>query len=172
MRGRVALPLLLTTFACQKPAASPAAPSEASEFCSAPERREFDFWAGRWEVKIADGRVAGHNHIEIAHGGCALIEHWEAVDGGGGTSTNYFDPDKSKWVQNWVDSRGSVIQLEGGLVEGSMRLEGRWVPPEGAVQKMRGIWTPLEDGRVRQYFETSDDGETWSPWFEGFYSRQ
>ncbi len=36
----------------------------------------------------------------------------------------------------------------------------------------RGTWTPLEDGRVRQFFEQSvDGGENWSPWFEGFYSR-
>ena len=29
-----------------------------------------------------------------------------------------------------------------------------------------------EYGRVRQYFEQSNDGgETWVPWFEGFYTR-
>jgi hypothetical protein len=36
----------------------------------------------------------------------------------------------------------------------------------------RGLWTPLPDGRVRQFFEQSnDDGTTWTPWFEGFYTR-
>ena len=31
----------------------------------------------------------------------------------------------------------------------------------------------MDDGRVRQFFEQSnDEGETWSPWFEGFYTRQ
>jgi hypothetical protein len=25
---------------------------------------------------------------------------------------------------------------------------------------------------VRQYFEQADDGGTWTPWFEGFYSRR
>jgi hypothetical protein len=34
------------------------------------------------------------------------------------------------------------------------------------------LWTPLADGRVRQFFEQSDDdGTNWTPWFEGFYSR-
>jgi hypothetical protein len=37
----------------------------------------------------------------------------------------------------------------------------------------RGLWTPLPDGRVRQFFEQSNDGgETWVPWFEGFYTRK
>jgi hypothetical protein len=31
----------------------------------------------------------------------------------------------------------------------------------------------MPDGRVRQYFEQSnDDGATWEPWFEGFYTRK
>lgn len=31
----------------------------------------------------------------------------------------------------------------------------------------------VPDGRVRQFFERwSDDAETWSPWFEGFYTRK
>ncbi len=40
------------------------------------------------------------------------------------------------------------------------------------TQDFRGLWTLLPDGRVRQFFEQSDDGgETWAPWFEGFYTR-
>jgi len=31
----------------------------------------------------------------------------------------------------------------------------------------------LPDGRVRQFFEQSTDGgETWTTWFEGFYTRK
>ena len=52
-----------------------------------------------------------------------------------------------------------------------MILEGRYVLPGGKRLTMRGTWTLLEDGRVRQFFETSEDQETWTPWFEGFYSR-
>ncbi len=41
----------------------------------------------------------------------------------------------------------------------------------GQTNPFRGLWTALDDGRVRQSFEQSDDGgETWVSWFEGFYS--
>jgi len=42
----------------------------------------------------------------------------------------------------------------------------------GQTAPFRGLWSPLPDGRVRQFFEqSSDGGETWATWFEGFYSR-
>ena len=37
----------------------------------------------------------------------------------------------------------------------------------------RALWTPLPDGRVRQFFEQYDaENETWAVWFEGFYTRK
>ena len=155
---------------------SSSAPDPAASAIAAPcdqeAHRAFDFWMGNWEVAIADGTVAGHNRIERAHAGCALIEHWRSVRGNSGTSINYYDPSKGKWVQNWIDASGSVIQLEGGVREGSMVLEGRYAVPDGSEQMMRGTWTLLDDGRVRQFFEVSVDGESWTPWFEGFYRRE
>jgi hypothetical protein len=42
----------------------------------------------------------------------------------------------------------------------------------GATTPFRALWTLLPDGRVRQFFEqSSDGGETWATWFEGFYTR-
>ena len=35
-----------------------------------------------------------------------------------------------------------------------------------------GTWTALPDGRVRQYFEEARSPGTWTPWFEGFYTRE
>ena len=36
----------------------------------------------------------------------------------------------------------------------------------------RTTWTPLEDGRVRQHWEsTTDGGKSWSTVFDGYYSR-
>ena len=53
-----------------------------------------------------------------------------------------------------------------------MVLEG---PLQYVAQKrvtlLRGEWTKLPDGRVRQHFtESSDDGKTWTEWFDGYYS--
>lgn len=146
--------------------AGPKAPA-----CDAPSYAQFDFWLGRFEVRTADGTLAGHNHIEKAHGGCALIEHWASAHGGSGTSTNQWVPARGKWVQHWVDASGSTIDLEGGLEGESMVLVGDYHQPGGDSLTMRGTWTPLDDGRVRQFFETTADGMTWTPWFEGFYSR-
>jgi uncharacterized protein YciI len=148
-------------------AASPETPA-----CQGEPQRGFDFWLGQWMVTTGDGTLAGHNRIERAHGGCAVLEHWKSANGGSGTSTNYYDPGKKLWVQNWVDASGSIIQLEGGLSDGSMVLEGRYVKADGTHLRMRGTWTPLEDGRVRQFFETQAKGESWTPWFEGFYVKQ
>src|SRR5436190_10357664 len=49
--------------------------------CAAAPHRQFDFWLGQWEVRDPTGKVVGHNRIETAHGGCALIEHWTSVTG-------------------------------------------------------------------------------------------
>jgi len=36
----------------------------------------------------------------------------------------------------------------------------------------RITWTPRADGTVRQLWETSADGKTWSAIFDGLYSRK
>jgi hypothetical protein len=54
-----------------------------------------------------------------------------------------------------------------------MLLEGQiHYTSNGITAPFRGLWTAQPDGRVRQFFEQSNDGgETWEPWFEGYYSR-
>lgn len=134
----------------------------------------FDFWLGEWDVHTADGTYAGSNAIERAERGCVLIENWSSAGGGTGTSINYLDKMANKWVQVWNDASGSQINISGGLTEDGMLLVGTiHYVANGTTAPFRGLWTPLPDGRVRQFFEQmSPDGETWSPWFEGFYSRK
>ena len=134
---------------------------------------EFDFWLGAWDVHMANGNFAGNNEIARAQRGCVLIENWHSAFGGTGTSINYIDKITGEWVQVWNDASGSQINIRGGMTEEGMLLAGTiHYVGNGQTLPFRGLWTPLEDGRVRQFFEQSnDDGETWSPWFEGFYSR-
>ncbi len=134
---------------------------------------EFDFWVGKWDVHVASGAVAGHNEITREQHSCVLIENWTSATGGGGMSINYVDKIAGEWVQVWNDASGSQINIRGGMTEEGMLLTGTIHYVAIAQTKpFRGLWTPLEDGRVRQYFEQmDDDGETWVPWFEGFYSR-
>ena len=69
---------------------------------------------------------------------------------------------------------GAQISIRGGMTEEGMLLTGQiHYVGNGTTAEFRGLWTPLEDGRVRQFFEQSGDGgESWSPWFEGFYTRR
>ncbi len=134
---------------------------------------EFDFWLGDWEVHDGQGTFAGTNTIERAHGGCVLIENWQSVGGGTGMSVNYLDMVSGQWIQIWNDGGGNQINIRGGLTEEGMLLEGTiHYVASNTTAAFRGLWTALPDGRVRQFFEQSnDDGETWNTWFEGFYSK-
>ena len=135
---------------------------------------EFDFWLGDWDVHIADGTYAGHNRIRRAERGCVVTENWVGSSGGTGMSINYFDLATDEWVQVWNSAGGSQIHIRGGLTDEGMALSGTiHYVATGTTAPFRGLWTLMDDGRVRQFFEqSSDDGRTWSTWFEGFYSRQ
>ncbi|HRC56877.1 MAG TPA: hypothetical protein PKU97_13185 [Kofleriaceae bacterium] len=154
-------------------AGASAAPSLSPAVCEGPgRRRDFDFWIGAWEVRGAKGAVVGENRIEPIHGGCALLESWASSDGGAGSSWNFYDPVRKKWRQVWLDRTAGIIELEGALVGSAMVLEGTSLQPNGTLGKMRGTWTPLPDGKVRQVFEESSDGATWKITFDGLYSRK
>jgi hypothetical protein len=135
---------------------------------------DFDFWIGEWDVAVANGTPAGTNTIQAAEKGCVLIENWTNTAGGTGMSINYLDMATNEWVQVWNAEGGSQINVRGGLTDAGMAMEGTLhVVGSGTTLPFRALWTPLSDGRVRQYFEQSNDGgETWTPWFEGFYTRK
>ena len=135
--------------------------------------REFDFWVGSWDVHTANGTFAGKNEISREERGCVLVEHWQNAYGSTGSSINYVDKITGEWVQVWNDASGSQINIRGGLGEDGMRMSGTiHYVATGQTLPFRALWTPLEDGRVRQFFEASnDEGQTWTAWFEGFYSR-
>ena len=136
--------------------------------------REFDFWAGEWDVRDAQGTLQGENSITRQEKGCVLVEQWRGVRGSTGMSINYLDRITDEWVQIWHAAGGYQIDIRGGLTDDGMLLRGTiHYIGTGQTAPFRGLWTPLPDGRVRQFFEqSSDDGATWEPWFEGFYTRQ
>jgi hypothetical protein len=132
---------------------------------------DFDFWLGRWEVRIADGTLVGHSEVTKQDGGCTVVERWHGAGGASGTSISFFAPSKGEWRQVWAGSGGTLIDLSGGLVDGSMHLEGtiEYVEPERVVA-FRGTWTPQPGGAVRQLLEEFDlAAQSWQPWFEGSY---
>ena len=170
----IILCLPLAALSQSDPDASAAGESQASPCEQDPRFREFDFWVGEWDVHDAAGTFVGENTITREEGGCALIEQWRGARGSTGMSINYLDGVADEWVQSWHAAGGYQIIIRGGLTAEGMLLSGTiHLIATGKTSPFRGLWTPMPDGRVRQYFEQSnDDGATWDPWFEGFYSRK
>ena len=139
-----------------------------------PSFSAFDFWIGEWDVHVAGGALAGRNRIERSERGCVITENWTSAGGGTGSSINYVDKITGEWVQIWNSASGSQINIRGGMTDDGMLLTGTiHYVSNGTTAPFRGLWTPLADGQVRQFFEQSaDDGKTWAPWFEGFYTRK
>jgi hypothetical protein len=162
------LPIVLRAQAAPGASARPAP-------CSRPEHRQFDFWVGQWDVTTPNGRKAGTNRITPIDGGCALREEWTGASGSSGTSLNIFDAATGRWHQTWVGNDGLLLQLDGGMKDGSMELTGATPGASGARTLHRIRWTPLsgEPARVRQLWESSTDGgRTWSVAFDGTYTRK
>lgn len=147
--------------------------AEAAHPCSRDDCRQFDFWVGDWDVFNPAGTQVGENSIRRVENGCALTESWTGAGGGTGSSINFYHPGRGKWVQTWYNGSGGIIELEGELRDGAMSMQGTNYSADGSHQLIRGTWTPLPDGRVRQFFEQSRDlGKTWYVWFDGFYVRR
>jgi len=172
--GRLAnhrLPLLAVLVLAVSPAA---AQEPAPTPCAEPERRALDFWLGEWDVFNPQGQKAGVNRVEKILNGCALLENWTGSRGGSGKSLNFFNLSTRRWEQLWVADAGGVIKYTGDFKDGAMRFDqGEHIRPDGARRRSRMTLTPLDAARVRQLIEqSSDDGKTWTVWFDATYVRR
>lgn len=133
----------------------------------------FDFWIGEWNVK-QNGQLAGTNSIQPILGHCVLFERWESINGSLGKSFNYYDPGQDHWRQIWVGDTGTFIEFTGEARDGGIFYTAETVnPAEGSVTHHKFEFTTLEDGDVRQFWQTStDDGETWATIWDGRYTRK
>jgi hypothetical protein len=139
----------------------------------APGAGDFDFWVGRWEVRLPDGTLVGHNTVSKNDGGCSVQERWEGNSGSTGTSLNFYLPSREQWRQVWTGSGGTLIDMTGALQDGDMVMEGtiEYIA-QNRVVAIRARWTVAPDGRVRQRIEEFNlAGQTWDIWFDGFYRR-
>ena len=150
-----------------------AASAQAPKPCETDQHREFDFWVGDWEVTQPDGTVAGTNRIEKILNGCVLKENWVGASGMRGESYNIPSAQNGGWHQTWVDTTGRLLQLDGALREGKMVLGGETTGSDGQKIRHEIVWTPLDDGRVKQHWRISrDSGKTWNDAFVGLYARK
>lgn len=134
--------------------------------------RHFDFWIGEWDVMV-NGVKVGENSITRAIGGCAIHENYVTERAYAGQSINYFDPIDEKWHQHWVGSSGDVYNyLEIDRAPGMLQFQSDFLfGGQRSLSKL--TFKLLENGDVKQLFESSTDGgETWTNAFDGIYKRK
>jgi len=136
------------------------------------KRRHFDFWIGEWEVYVNDNKV-GENSITVAEGGCAIHESYTTPRGYSGQSINYYDKQDEKWHQTWVGSGGGVLDyIEIDRADGMLKFQCDFLNQQGKTSYSRLTFTRNEDGTLRQLFENSSDGKSWTPGFDGLYKKR
>lgn len=143
--------------------------------------RAFDFWIGEWDVyPNGSSRLVGQSKIEMASGGCMILENWTAVGGppNTGKSMNYVNPSTGKWEQLWIGSGGIDINnpqkfLNGEYKDGAMRFDFEQFDAQGKKQMGRFIFFNEGSDQVRQFNEvSSDEGKTWTIVYDFVYKRK
>lgn len=145
------------------------------------QAREFDFWIGEWDVYPNGANViVGHSKIEMASGGCMILENWTALGlmPNTGKSMNYVNAVTGKWEQYWIGSGGLNPNnpqkfVNGEYREGAMRFEFEQVTRQGQKQMGRFIFFNERPDQVRQFNEVSSDGgKTWTTVYDFIYKRK
>jgi tetratricopeptide (TPR) repeat protein len=140
--------------------------------------RQFDFWIGEWDAYVrGTNNLAGHSKIEMASGGCMILENWTSVGAAfNGKSMNFVDPVSGKWKQVWIGSGQSPNATEflnGEYRDGAMRFEFETLNAQGAKQQIHFYFFNEGPDQVRQFHETSvDGGKTWTTTYDFTYKRK
>ncbi len=140
--------------------------------------REFDFWIGEWTAYITGtDQIAGFSRIDIASGGCMILENWTSAGNipFAGKSINFIDDATGKWKQIWIGSNAPSISefVNGGYRDGAMRFEFEQKTPQGNKQLVHFIFYNKGADQVRQHHKTStDDGKTWNSTYDFTYKRK
>lgn len=140
-----------------------------------PHAREFDFWAGEWDVyPTGTNTLAGQSVVQIISGGCGLLENWTSP-ASTGKSINYIDPVTNKWKQAWAGSYAAGIQefVNGEYKDSAMRFVFEYKDVQGRRIIGRFIFYNEGPNQVRQFNETSaDNGKTWTTAYDFTYIRK
>ena len=139
--------------------------------------REFDFWIGEWDAYVTGTEnLAGYSRIEMASGGCMILENWTSKAGPfEGKSMNFVDPETKKWKQIWVGSGKSPNAtkfLNGEYRDNAMRFDFDSIDPAGKKQLVQFHFYNESPNQVRQVHKTSADGVTWTTTYDFTYKRK
>ena len=140
--------------------------------CTAPAYREFGFWLGDWDVFEVGGSIReARATITRVQNGCGLREQYEGTDGSSGESLSMYDPSTAEWQQTWLSNHGQIVVIHGALQGEAMILSGTDHSAAGN-RLVRGVWKPDSAG-VRETAErSSDNGKTWTVWFDLSFRKQ
>jgi len=134
--------------------------------------RQFDFWVGEWTVENPQGQRAGTSSVQLILGDCVVFENWSGAGGGDGKSFNFYNAQKGKWQQTWVDAVGGAIEFTGEYKDGKMLYTAETVA-QNTKTLHRLTFFNLSPTRVRQLWEQSTDGgKVWTVAFDGMYVRK
>jgi hypothetical protein len=134
--------------------------------------RALDFWIGDWTVQDADGNALGTSRIEPILDRCVIQENWsDARSDHHGKSFSFYDKPTQRWVQHYVSDAAVGTDYAGGPQGAALVFAATGTGKDGKPVRVRMTLTPLPDGRVRHLFENSPDGTTWTPAFDGYYTR-
>jgi ketosteroid isomerase-like protein len=151
----------------KSPSAFSSRQSQTVSPCSAPEFREFDFWAGDWDAfEIGSGTKDSRVRVDRILEGCVLREDYAARNGHKGQSFTIYDASRKLWHQTWVTNRGQLLVIEGQFESGAIVLSGSDLTPSGGQRQVRGTWKPVEGGVQETAVISTDAGKTWQPWFD------
>ncbi len=133
--------------------------------CATPKHRAFDLWIGEWQVTSPTRpNWSADSSITVSNDGCSIHERYVSAGGYAGSSISFYDAQKQRWHQTWIDNQGTPIYLEGNPADTAMVL---------GDATNRVTWSVEPDNRVRQHWQsTTDGGTTWSTVFDGYYSRK
>jgi hypothetical protein len=152
----------------------------AQKPCSQPEFRQFDFWVGNWEAFGPKGKKAGDSKISIILDSCVILEEWTSAGAQqgliySGKSFNSYNAATKQWQQTWTDNTGNTTEFlrgdgsNGKIVYYADKVSG----PKGEIFMRRLTFTKLNDDKVRQFGERSDDaGKTWTTEYDLEYRRK
>ena len=136
--------------------------------------KELDFWLGDWDLRPRGNPTATptRNVITKIHDGCVLLESYTAP-GYTGQSFNIRDPSIGKWTQSWVDKGGGLHLYYGEVRDQTMYYVGEMPDPRDPTKRIRARVTiqRIAADTLRQFAETTRDGNTWTQSYDFIYTR-
>jgi len=148
--------------------------------CSGAVYRQFDFWIGEWEAFAPNGNKGGDSKISAILDSCIILEEWTSagLNNGiryAGKSFNTYNTATKQWQQTWVDNIGGTTEfLRGEGSDGKIIFYAdKVVGPQGKIFMRRLTFTRINNDKVRQFGERSnDEGKTWTTEYDLEYRRK